>query len=129
MEAMQATHKGWNGIWNRRLTVPMLRLDTLIEHYGTPDYIKIDVEGFEEGVLDGLSLCPRLLSFEYNLALLDTAFRCLDKPVFAGARFNFIGCNDEQFCTKENWLSSEDIKSALPKLTHGSFGDIFVRKQ
>jgi hypothetical protein len=53
-------------------------------------FIKIDVEGFEPQVLDGLSLQPELLSFEFNRSYLDAAFRCLDKPLFsAESVFNF----------------------------------------
>ena len=33
--------------WNRRQVVPMTTLDSLIVQYGTPFFIKIDVEGFE----------------------------------------------------------------------------------
>jgi FkbM family methyltransferase len=39
-------------------------LDKLIEKYGLPDYIKIDVEGHEEHVLKGLSRKVSYLSFE-----------------------------------------------------------------
>lgn len=47
--------------------VPCTTLDALIQHYGQPAYIKIDVEGHEAGVLKGLSRPVRLLSFEVNL--------------------------------------------------------------
>lgn len=42
-------------------------LDRLIEKYGVPDYIKIDVEGFEKAVISGLSRAVPVLSFEANL--------------------------------------------------------------
>jgi FkbM family methyltransferase len=41
--------------WNDELEVPMRTLDELIREYGVPDFCKIDVEGYEFGVIQGLS--------------------------------------------------------------------------
>lgn len=115
----------------RKLAVPMLRLDTLIEHYAIPEYIKIDVEGSEEGVLHGLSFCPGLLSFDFTSAFLEMAFRCLSNPMFEGASFNFTVSEERNFWIKGEWMDAESIKAMLPKLsTLGHYyGDIFIRKQ
>lgn len=50
-----------------RLTVKTTTLDRLIEEFGVPDYVKIDVEGYEKNVMAGLSTPVKLLSFECNL--------------------------------------------------------------
>ena len=49
------------------LDVSILTIDCLIEEYGTPDYIKIDVEGHELEVVRGLTRPVPLVSFECNL--------------------------------------------------------------
>jgi hypothetical protein len=56
----------WNEkiIFNNKMPVSTITLDLLIEKYGVPDFIKIDVEGFEEKVLHGLSQRISFLSFE-----------------------------------------------------------------
>ncbi len=49
------------------IEVETTTLDALIQEYGQPDYVKIDVEGFEKEVIAGLSKKVSLLSFECNL--------------------------------------------------------------
>ena len=45
-------------------TVALTTLDQLIAQYGRPDFIKIDVEGYEQFVLQGLSTPVPHISFE-----------------------------------------------------------------
>ena len=41
--------------WNRSVEVAVTTLDALVERFGTPSFVKIDVEGAEADVLAGLS--------------------------------------------------------------------------
>ncbi|MES1219865.1 MAG: FkbM family methyltransferase [Bacteroidota bacterium] len=56
--------------WNEKIKfsseniIQTTTLDLLIKKYGTPDFIKIDVEGYEENVLKGLSQPIPFISFE-----------------------------------------------------------------
>ena len=128
IDAIQQQHAEYKGLWSRQLTVPMLTLDTLIEHYGVPYFIKIDVEGFEESVLEGLSLQPQLLSFEFNLAYLDAALRCLDKKFLSSdSTFNYAMGDPSSFELKE-WVSKDQLKGCLSAMEkRDRHGDIFVR--
>ena len=47
--------------------VPVTTLDELIRLYGVPDLIKIDVEGYEKQVIDGLNREVPCISFECQL--------------------------------------------------------------
>ena len=63
--------------WQDRHEVPVTTLDALIARHGLPLFCKIDVEGFEALVLQGLSQPLPALSFEYLPAALDVALAAL----------------------------------------------------
>jgi len=129
MAAMRSHHKEYESLWGREITVPTTTLDCLAKRYGAPDYVKIDVEGFEEAVLDGLSVQPPLLSFEFNTAFLDATMRCLEKKVFGPeSTFNFIVGQPVRF-EREQWISKDQLKRELStRGTEDRPGDIFVKR-
>ncbi len=132
MKTMGGQDESYRGIWSRQNVVPMLTLDTLIEHFGMPQFIKIDVEGFEERVLSGLSAQPPLISFEFTAAFLAPAMRCLDMEVLReGSTFNFAHNANWGYPARfenETWLEKKDLKKALLDIEgSASQGDIFVR--
>lgn len=61
------------------VTVPVTTLNDLRERFGTPYYVKIDVEGYEAEVLKGMSFAPHALGFEFHGTMLDTLGECLDR--------------------------------------------------
>lgn len=74
LNTLSAKHRGWvmEKLPHSSLTsywVKISTLDALIEKYGLPDYLKIDVEGYESEVFAGLSHVVPLISFEANLPL------------------------------------------------------------
>lgn len=70
--------------WRERVAVSVTTLDDLVTRHGVPAFCKIDVEGFEAAVLQGLSRPLPALSFEYVTA-------CLDGTVAALARLEALG--------------------------------------
>jgi FkbM family methyltransferase len=54
--------------WDKKITVKTTTLDQIIEEYGIPDYVKIDVEGHEHRVLLPFTkLIPNtIFSFEWS---------------------------------------------------------------
>jgi FkbM family methyltransferase len=126
-EAVSKENQEYVGMWKREVTVPMVTLDVLISRYGLPFYIKIDVEGYEEQAVNGLSRRPPLLSFEFNKAFLEPALRALDNPIFDAADFNFTLVDPVQF-ELERWVGRAELKETILGLREGlGLGDIFVR--
>lgn len=82
--------RGWEGQdWDQSLAVPVTTLDLLIAEHGVPTFIKIDVEGFEEEVLAGLTQAVPALSFEFTTIARDAARACLTRLERLGPyRFN-----------------------------------------
>jgi hypothetical protein len=54
-------------------------LDALIAQFGKPAFCKIDVEGAELKVLQGLSHALPALSFEYIPAMIEGALGCIHR--------------------------------------------------
>src|SRR5262245_30636135 len=65
---------GWEGqVWDSEIEVPCTTLDALVAEHGAPAFAKIDVEGFEDTVLAGLSRSLPALPFAFRPIQPDVA--------------------------------------------------------
>ncbi len=111
----------------KRQDIKVEKLENFIEKFGTPKYIKIDVEGYELEVLKGLKTPVPLLSFEANLPEFcgETiqAIKYLAEISTNRYRFNFA--NDNYFL-KEKFLNKEEAISFI-RFTKLRYLEIFVK--
>lgn len=118
--------------WNDHINVNVISLDMLIDTYGIPDFCKIDVEGYEYEVLQGLSTPIKLLSFEFTSEFFVDAKLCVNYLNSIGnASFNFtLGDNltkKTQFIL-EDWSSCDVLFKAISSmLSPMLWGDIYVK--
>ena len=115
--------------WDKKQTISITTLDTLIGKYGQPSFIKIDVEGFEFEVVSGLSKPVKFLSFEFTPEFLESTRSVISHLQHLGdARFNY--CLGESMELKlPEWVDAATIKKILSGFEGDTtvFGDVYVR--
>ncbi|MFF5074741.1 FkbM family methyltransferase [Micromonospora olivasterospora] len=118
---------GWEGeVWDSTIEVRCVSLDGLIAEHGEPAFVKIDVEGFEDAVLTGLSRALPALSFEFTTIERPLARRCLDRLVALGFTGFNVALGDDMALTFPGWLSAEAVAAHLDALPHAAnSGDVY----
>lgn len=108
----------------RKILVPMSTLDNMIEKYGTPDFLKIDVEGGELSVFNGLSYPVAVICFEANLPRFREESLCIIERFRSNTttRFNLRLENDFVFSSHQ---TAEEIIGILSRNEEVSY-DIFI---
>ncbi len=114
--------------WPSRARVPVTTLDALIAAHGRPDFVKIDVEGYEAEVLAGLSTPVRALSFEYLAVARDLALACIERLSALGDyEYNLSRGESHRFAAPR-WLEASAIGAALSRLApDAGSGDVYAR--
>ncbi|TDH34924.1 FkbM family methyltransferase [Pseudohoeflea suaedae] len=115
-------------VWDRKITVPVTTLDALVARYGMPAFCKIDVEGAELDILNGLSSPIPLVAFEYIPAMATTAVGCIDRLMEIGDyRFNRV-LGERHRLVADSWLTAVEMKRFISELTPDeTSGDIYAR--
>ncbi len=114
------------------IRVPITTLDHLIERHGMPQYCKIDVEGFEVNVLQGLTKPLACLSFEYTKDNLAAVEPCLLELRRLGRyEFNYTLSTPLKL-RLDSWVDSDLLMDHLGQYSPGGdgegWGDVFARR-
>jgi FkbM family methyltransferase len=128
-EFRDATHRSGRfgaAEWTEVIEVETTTLDELIAAHGRPALCKIDVEGFERVVLDGLSQPLSAVVFEYTGEVISTAADCVERLGELGFR-SFALWPPDRYRTPREWLSAAEMTSAVRSLPVSAGGDLFAR--
>jgi FkbM family methyltransferase len=114
--------------------VPVVTLDAAIDCFGLADYCKIDVEGWELEVLNGLSQPFNLISFEFRLdekGARNSRF-CLERLARFGPSWVNITPAERSTFLFEEWIPLDEFLNRFPEnliksLPGNPYGDVFVR--
>jgi len=112
--------------WSKEAVVKTTTLESLIGLYGTPDFIKIDVEGYELNVLRGLKSKVPLLSIEYTYEIIETTVKCIEYLESIGKILVLWG-EAPEFNDKNKWISTFDAINALRQIKENAAGDMFIK--
>jgi FkbM family methyltransferase len=119
---------GWEGQnWDDEIAVDVVTLDALVGRYGTPQFIKIDTEGAEDAVLNGLSYAVASLSFEFTTIARGVAITCLKRLSRLGDyRYN-LALGESQKLSFDPWLSPAEMETYLSSVPHAAnSGDVYA---
>ena len=127
--------------WNE-LTLPTITIDSLIEEFGVPKYIKLDVEGYEHKAIEGLSSKVDLISLEYTDGFIDSTMKCIELLSRFGIMkiISFVKCKVkrmvkgkketiEMYSILDEFNTSEGIGNflnSLPKSSRKFQGDLLI---
>jgi FkbM family methyltransferase len=123
---------GWRSAVEDTVEVPMTTLDAAIAEYGVPAFCKIDVEGFDLAVLQGLSQPIPVLSYEFHRKRIAAACECLAYlERFGPAEINITGAESPEFASG-TWMTTREtekfLKDKLASVEGYDWGDVFVRR-
>lgn len=66
-------------VWDKTIQIDTVTIEELVDHFGSPDIIKIDVEGYELAVINGMKKSYGTLSFEWAEEEIDSIYKCCEK--------------------------------------------------
>jgi len=115
--------------WTPGASVTVTTLDALIDRFGLPDFVKIDVEGYELEVLSGLTRALSALSFEYLASVPELALGCIDRLETLGRYRYWVSVGEQMRLLDPNGCGAAEMRRWIGTLApDAASGDIYARR-
>jgi len=115
--------------WSAGQEVAVTTLQTLIDRYGMPRFVKLDIEGSEAAALEGLLCSVAAVSFEYLPAARDTAIQCIERLSSLGSYQYNWSVGESHRLGSATWLDAAATREFLLELPEAAAsGDIYARR-
>ena len=116
--------------WDKSIDVKVDTLDNMLTKFGVPKFIKIDVEGYELEVLEGLSYPVEYLSLEFTSEDIENFKKCLHKIKEIGKYIFQFSEGETLSFTFNQWMEGETLLESLESKIEKQpllWGDIYCR--
>jgi hypothetical protein len=113
--------------WERSVRVPVTTLDALAKRHGFPRFVKIDTEGYDDKVLQGMGFRPPALSFKFIPDILNAALHSL---AIMGERYVYNYTVGQAFeLMAPSWLTVKEMQEKLQNVSCAEgYGDILAKQ-
>ncbi|WP_348810502.1 FkbM family methyltransferase [Flavobacterium maritimum] len=116
-------------IWKKSKLIQVKTMVELVNLYGEPKFIKIDVEGFELEVFSGFGQKSGIISFEYNVPELHNELVACVKKLKDLGYDSFTYSIGESMKMESKWLDSNQLLEIISSnsFLKSGFGDIYAK--
>ncbi len=126
--AVKESGRFTNERWEKKISVPVVTLDSLMERFGRPSFVKVDVEGYEEQVVKGLSKSVGAMSLEFTTETREESVHCIRHLERIGRCECNLSYGESLRFEYEKWQTPDEMVRVFEQaLTPGAQGDLYVR--
>lgn len=113
--------------WTMEESVVVHTIDELIAKYGLPKFIKIDVEGYEDHVISGLTQPVEAISIEYTPEFIEGTMRCIENLENIGSWKYQFSLEESLEFSLANWVGASELRKILMQVNPAAFGDVYAK--
>jgi len=118
IDGVSKSNRFKNENWDKTENINITTLDKIIAQNFIPDYIKIDVEGYESEVLKGLSIPIKTISFEITLPeLKESTIACINEINRLG-NYKYAIPSETKIIEIKSWKTHSEIINEIEELCH-----------
>lgn len=127
--AVTLTKRFGGTAWSKKQRVKVTTLDEQIARFGMPEFVKVDVEGYEDKVILGLSYAVRGVCFEFTPEHMEPMIGSVRRLMTLGEyEFNYV-LGETLRLGLDKWVGEHEIIEAVLQVGTDNvvYGDVYAR--